>query len=72
MTGHKEIQTLWKFVRGCLCNDVPKLQTTGAVWLKSRIFLLHGMHKEMEAEIKVQFLGLCLRRIPNIIRFIVS
>lgn len=47
MTAHKEIETLGKFMRGCLCNDVPKPQTTGAVWLKSRIFLLHGMHKAL-------------------------
>jgi len=38
MTAHKEFEMLWQFIRGCLCNDVFKSQTTGAVWLKSRIF----------------------------------
>lgn len=43
MTAHKEIETLWKFIRGCLRNYAPKLQTAGAAWLKSRVFLFHGM-----------------------------
>lgn len=45
MTAHEEIETLWKFIRGCLCNDVTKLQTAAMVWLKSKVFLLHGMCK---------------------------